>query len=456
MRLGTRIQLYITVMTVILIICVNIFVYIIFKHFSIASELNQLETRSINIIEEIKQSDNRTNEEIMNNGYILSDGYISVVNKNNKAIVNFTTNVDYNNIQQPFQSKQYKKTVAYKGHHFAMISLPIIWENGDVVNLQLYENVDFKYESFQILKWILIGSVILLLLVIFYLNRVITNIITQPILKLSKHIKETQETKDYQPVEVQQNDSYELRELSTSFNDMMNKLREHDEQQQAFIMNASHELKTPITVINSYSQMLQRFGKKDTQTLDESIHAISDEAKKMKYLTEQLLYYAQITKNKKENNLEYANIVDLIEEITHRLKHVYEQSIKVKVSCDTTEAWLDIALFKQLIHIFLDNAYKYGKSLIVVKISDNKHSFKIEIIDNGIGIPETDLPHIFTRFYRVDKARSRGTGGSGLGLSIAQEIASQQNINIDVISEMNIGSTFILTVPKGVKNETSC
>ena len=87
MRLGTRIQLYITVMTVILIICVNIFVYVIFKHFSIASELNQLEARSINIIEEIKKSDNRTNQEIMNNSYILSDGYISVIDKNDKAKV---------------------------------------------------------------------------------------------------------------------------------------------------------------------------------------------------------------------------------------------------------------------------------------------------------------------------------------------------------------------------------
>ncbi|MDN5603483.1 MAG: sensor histidine kinase, partial [Staphylococcus equorum] len=85
MRLGTRIQLYITVMTVILIICVNIFVYVIFKHFSIASELNQLEARSINIIEEIIKSDNRTNQEIMNNSYILSDGYISVIDKNDKA-----------------------------------------------------------------------------------------------------------------------------------------------------------------------------------------------------------------------------------------------------------------------------------------------------------------------------------------------------------------------------------
>ncbi|WP_261697928.1 sensor histidine kinase [Staphylococcus equorum] len=450
MRLGTRIQLYITVMTVILIICVNIFVYVIFKHFSIASELNQLEARSINIIEEIKKSDNRTNQEIMNNSYILSDGYISVIDKNDKAKVNFTTNLDYNNIQQPFQSKQYKKTVAYKSHHFAMISLPIVWEHGEVVNLQLYENVDFKYESFQILKWILIGSVILLLIVIFYLNRVITNIITQPILKLSKHIKETQETKDYLPVEVQQNDSYELQELSTSFNDMMNKLKEHDERQQAFIMNASHELKTPITVINSYSQMLQRFGKKDQKTLDESIHAIGDEAKKMKYLTEQLLYYAQITKNKTESSLEYENIVELIEEITHRLKHVYKQDIKVEVACESYEAWLNISLFKQLIHIFLDNAHKYGESLIIVRISDNKDSFNIEIMDDGIGIPESDLPHIFTRFYRVDKARSRSTGGSGLGLSIAQEIATQQNIVIDVKSEVNKGSSFILTVPKGV------
>ncbi|PTH03648.1 sensor histidine kinase, partial [Staphylococcus chromogenes] len=158
MRLRTRIQLYITLMTVIVVICVNILVYFMFKHYALASELNQLENRSINIMEEIKSSENQTNAEIMNHGYILSDGYISVVNQDNIAIVKFATDVSYNNMEQDYQANQYKKTIAYKGHHFAMVSLPIVWKNGEVVNLQLYENVDFKYETFQILKWILIGS----------------------------------------------------------------------------------------------------------------------------------------------------------------------------------------------------------------------------------------------------------------------------------------------------------
>ncbi len=84
-------------------------------------------------------------------------------------------------------------------------------------------------------------------------------------------------------------DTKELQELSAAFNNMMEELKIHDENQQAFIMNASHELKTPITVISSYSEMLKRFGKTREDVLDESIHAISDEARRMKYLTEQLM-----------------------------------------------------------------------------------------------------------------------------------------------------------------------
>ncbi|UEX90072.1 HAMP domain-containing sensor histidine kinase [Staphylococcus ratti] len=454
MRLGTRIQLYITLMTVVIVICVNMLVYFLFKHYALESELNQLENRSINIMEEIKASENQTNAEIMNHGYILSDGYISVVNQDDIAIVKFATDVSYNNMEQDYQPNQYKKTIEYKGHYFAMVSLPIVWKDGEVTNLQLFENVDFKYESFQILKWILMGSTLFVLLLIFYINNIIARVITEPILNLIQRIKETKDTKAYQPVEIQKNDSYELKVLSRAFNDMMYKLRAHDEKQQAFIMNASHELKTPITVISSYSQMLKRFGKKDEKTLDESIHAIHDEAQKMKYLTEQLLYFAQLTESKTERHLEYVNVACIVYEMVERMSKVYPQTLNVHNHMQQGEIWLDVPSFKQLLHIFMDNAHKYGKTRIDMTLTETHTHVFLSITDDGIGIPEEEIPHIFTRFYRVDKARSRKTGGSGLGLSIAREITTQLNIKIKVESQVNKGTTFTLIIPKGGPNET--
>ncbi|WP_105996033.1 sensor histidine kinase [Staphylococcus agnetis] len=453
MRLGTRIQLYITLMTVIIVICVNILVYFLFKHYALESELNQLENRSVNIMEEMKASENQTNTEIMNHGYILSDGYISVVNQDDVAIVKFATDVTYNNMELDYRAHQYKRTIDYKGHHFAMVSLPIVWKDGNVVNLQLFENVDFKYESFQMLKWILVGSTLFVLILIFYINNMVTRIITEPILQLIQHIKKTEDTKDYQPVHIQKNDSYEIKVLSNSFNDMMNKLKEHDEKQQAFIMNASHELKTPITVISSYSQMLKRFGKKDERTLDESIHAIYDEAQKMKFLTEQLLYVAQITENKTERSLEYVHLPTIVRELVDRMTNVYTHTLKVEDHTASGNVQIDVQSFKQLVHIFLDNAHKYGHTSINLILTETKQHVMLSISDDGIGIPQAELPHIFTRFYRVDKARSRKTGGSGLGLSIAQEIAKKEHITIHVDSEVNHGTTFTLTIPKEVNYE---
>ncbi|RIL49499.1 ATP-binding protein, partial [Mammaliicoccus fleurettii] len=104
--------------------------------------------------------------------------------------------------------------------------------------------------------------------------------------------------------------------------------------------------------------------------------------------------------------------------------------------------------FNQLITIFLDNAYKYSQSEIdLFLISKNKY-IEIKIKDYGPGIPEEDIDKIFTRFYRIDKARSRQSGGSGLGLSIAKELASKNQIDIQVNSKLGIGSEFILKVRK--------
>lgn len=209
-------------------------------------------------------------------------------------------------------------------------------------------------------------------------------------------------------------------------------------------MNASHELKTPITVIDSYSQMLKRFGKTREDILDESIHAISDEAKRMKYLTEQLLSFSKAAQARENFRPERLNIVQMAEEIKSRLEPVYKRNIHLRTLDSEIFVNADPDSLDQLLKIFMDNAYKYSSEDITIDIEKKDEAVMVSITDEGIGIPEEDLDKIFDRFYRVDKARARKTGGSGLGLSIADELAKVNGITLGVKSRVGSGTTFTL------------
>ncbi|PTJ64422.1 histidine kinase dimerization/phospho-acceptor domain-containing protein, partial [Mammaliicoccus sciuri] len=320
MKLGTKIQLYTTVMIVIVVILINLVVYFVYQKISLDSEVTQLESRGINIMKELQNTTKENvNTEAVLQSYLLSDGYITLVNKNDKKVIQISTDVNYKNIGEPFKNEQYKKVVNKKGNHFAMVSLPIIWKNGEVSNLQIYENINFKYETFDILKGILIVSTFIILIVIFLLNRIITQIILKPINELIIKMNKTKETKHYTTIGINKDDTKELKELSQTFNDMMLYLKDHDEKQQAFILNASHELKTPITVISSYSEMLKRFGKTREDILEEGIDTINDEAKRLKYLTEQMLDLAKIERTYHDLPLEKINLYKEIYILVKRL-----------------------------------------------------------------------------------------------------------------------------------------
>ncbi|SUM36862.1 protein histidine kinase arlS [Mammaliicoccus fleurettii] len=393
-------------------------------------------------------SDSDVNTEAVLQSYLLSDGYITVVNPKNKNIVQISTDIKYKNLAESYKNRQYKKVVDKNGNHFAMVSLPIILKNGEVNNLQIFENIDFKYETFSILKWILIVSTFIILIVIFLLNRIITQIILKPINELIEQMNKTRETKHYSKININNNDMKELKELSNTFNEMMLNLKDHDEKQQAFILNASHELKTPITVMTSYSEMLKRFGKTRPDLLDEGIDTINEEAKRLKYLTEQMLDLAKIERAFHDIVFSNVDIVSQVSNLTKKLSQVYKRKINVHTNENVLIGKINKESFNQLITIFLDNAYKYSQSEIdLFLISKNKY-IEIKIKDYGPGIPEEDIDKIFTRFYRIDKARSRQSGGSGLGLSIAKELASKNQIDIQVNSKLGIGSEFILKVRK--------
>ncbi len=241
----------------------------------------------------------------------------------------------------------------------------------------------------------------------------------------------------------------EFRELAEIINNMLRSLEDSFSQQTAFVGNASHELRTPIAVIQGYSNLLSRWGKEKPEIVDEAIPAIKKEAENMKTLVEKLLFLTKLG-NRYELNYSQYVLDETIEEIVNETRMIDTQHHIVLRKGKSTEIEADRELIKLTLRIFMDNAIKYtphGKSIeIGCSIIDGNVSILVK--DYGQGIDEADLPHIFERFYRCDKARGRQEGSTGLGLSIAKQIVDLHNGEIIVSSKKGIGTQFLIELPQ--------
>ena len=231
--------------------------------------------------------------------------------------------------------------------------------------------------------------------------------------------------------------------MGETFNKMIEILESNYEKQRRFISDASHELRTPLTVIESYTKLLKRWGKHDPHRLEEAINAIHDESIRMKNLTKQLLLLATNEQERATTLSEKINITAITMETAKKLSVAFDRDISVTTETEYFVLGSDFQL-KQVLFILIENGLKYSKAPIQINIEKDKDYIKLHFIDKGIGIPAEDLPHIFNRFFRVDKTRSRQTGGSGLGLSIAKSIIDAHNGKIEVASTINEGTTFTL------------
>ncbi|MNO61476.1 Signal transduction histidine-protein kinase ArlS [compost metagenome] len=241
----------------------------------------------------------------------------------------------------------------------------------------------------------------------------------------------------------------ELKDLAKTFNGMLDRIQEAYNIQNQFVSDASHELRTPIAVIQGYARLLDRWGKEDKEALEESISAIKSEANNMKELVEKLLFLARGDKNTQPVIMEEFDLNFLVDELLKETKLIDNDH---NISCDKNEVvkiYADEKLLKQAFRIFLDNSIKYTPKGGNIGISTYVNGNNVEIVikDNGIGIDEKDIPKIFDRFYRADESRTRETGGNGLGLSIAKWIIMKHKGKITVNSSLNVGTTIIINLP---------
>lgn len=216
-----------------------------------------------------------------------------------------------------------------------------------------------------------------------------------------------------------------------------------DKMKKDFVANASHELKSPITSILGYSQLISEGLIEDKNEVIDTSNKIEKEAKRMSKIVFNLLRLSSIENNQLRTigriNLE-KGIKDLVESIKLQIeKKDLEVDIDISSNMEIKMNEMD---FQDLFLNLIDNAVKYNKEGGHISIKADKKENYIEIEDNGIGISKENLSRIFERFYRVDKARSRKDGGTGLGLSIAKYVASYYGYTLDVSSTLGVGTKF--------------
>lgn len=242
----------------------------------------------------------------------------------------------------------------------------------------------------------------------------------------------------------------DLQSIEIALNNLLKSMKENEKRQMRFVSDASHELRTPIAVIQGYVNMLDRWGKEDEQVLTESIEALKNESQHMKDLVEQLLFLARGDSGRNTLNKVKLDLNQMVSE-------VWEESMMIDethkyVFRGTTPAYMigDVAMIKQSVRIFVQNAAKYSKEgaeiILAVKQEPGFVSYLIQ--DEGIGMESSDVVHIFERFYRSDEARNGETGGSGLGLSIAKWIVDAHSGTIQVVSRPDVGTRFIVRFPE--------
>lgn len=241
----------------------------------------------------------------------------------------------------------------------------------------------------------------------------------------------------------------ELYQLADTFNRMLERIQTGLEQQKRFAADASHELRTPITVIGGYADMLDRWGKNDPVTLNEGISAIKSETQNMHNLIEKLLYLARMDSGAIHLQRDEFDTKPLLEELAKETKLIAPEHTIILGDNPAALILADAQSIKQMLRIFLENALKYTpcKGTITISAVKELNWLRIHIKDTGIGIAPQDQNKIFDRFYRVDKSRSKDTGGAGLGLAIAQWITRMHSGRIELESELNVGTTIIVSLP---------
>jgi len=337
-----------------------------------------------------------------------------------------------------------------KETNYLIVSVPLVNSDGDIVGaLVMNKSMDYMVQNEDTFySYILIGGVVILALTI--ILAIFAHIyFSRPFKKMSNSLDSIIRESD---TLLPEGKSFaEVENITGKFNEVIGKLHSIDESRQEFVSNVSHELKTPLTSMKVLADSLNGSEDVPIEMYKEFMMDIGDEIDRETKIINDLLSLVRMDKSGAMLNVTPVNINELIDHILKRLKPIAEKA-DVEVVYESFRpvvAEVDEVKFTLVITNLVENAIKYNNEggWVHISLNSDHQFFYIKVEDNGLGIPEDSVDHIFERFYRADKSHSREIGGTGLGLAITKSSIAMHNGEIKVRSTLGEGSTFDVRVP---------
>ncbi|HEY2493427.1 MAG TPA: ATP-binding protein [Paenibacillus sp.] len=447
MKLRTKFTLLTSALVILILLSVDFVIYLLFINIATRNEIELLRNKSEQIIEKIGPlALMGTDKENQILGYLPEDSMIRIFNSDLKIVRRYQEEQDIDLNQIHLSSWNDSKLLDINGQKILVVRVPIQTDYNVIGVFEIVEKMDTLESNINLLVTILLfstgGAVLLSVIGASFLSKTLLKPISDSIVTM----REIESSLVFKKIPSRGQTNDELFHMTETFNRMMDRLEENFHKQQQFVSDASHELNTTITIIEGYANMLRRWGTNDQKIQRESIEAIYEESKQMRKMTRQLLDLASLQQNHSPN-IEKFDLVACCEQVSSLVKKLHSQSIVVH-SADK-EIWMvaDLTKIKQLLLILIDNALKYSNRSIEIQVTKDSTNIVIKVKDFGIGITEEEIQHVFERFYRVDTSRDRKTGGTGLGLPIAQSIVTEHHGTIRIESKEGAGTEVIVHLP---------
>jgi two-component system, OmpR family, sensor histidine kinase ArlS len=460
MSLKTRLLVITSAWLLLILLLFNSIAYYIFIHSVEKNEALHLVRRANLILKnpDIHNPLHWSSPELLNQ-YFLSEDIIRILDPEHKVQAQSGTDQRLIEIPASYTTKQQSTIFRSRGIVFAFIQTPVYSLNPDspnqqIATLEIGRNLSNYTDSQKVLVSILLWTSLgILIVTVVGGSFLYSKYVFKPLHQIAGAMQGVQKDGNFSRLpQAGDPNNDELIQLVFIFNEMIARLEAHSLRQNQFVLDASHELRTPLTIIESYSDLLRRWGGDDPELREEAIDTIHSEAIRLKGMTAALLDL--VVRNPADEKADWIdfNLTKLIDSVAQSLQVAFSRGIKVIYPQVLVP--FDIYLtgspekIRQLFIILIDNAIKYSDIDIQIDVQDEPLAVLVRIIDHGVGIPEDEIEVIFERFYRIDKARSRKTGGLGLGLPIAQNIVRLHGGTIAIHSTLGQGSIVTIQLNK--------
>jgi signal transduction histidine kinase len=372
-------------------------------------------------------------------GKILSKTFKSEDRQKNEALLNLE--------EMPLVVSSKKSS----GHYWVICSSKLEVKKADWGKLYIAQDITEEQLMFdKLLKNIVIVSLFLIaglaIVIAFYIKQSL-----RPLQTLSQLTQAISVDKlDRKKINLE-NAPSEIQELSQTFAEMLGRISQAWDDRRQLANNISHELRTPLTIVSGYIQSILKRGNNLTEMQKEALTIAASEAERTVQLLQDLLDLARLDNGRMSFQFEKVTAAEIVKEVAEMAEQYSDRQITI--NCDTNKnakIAVDVNRCKQILLNLIDNAVKYSPDdrPISIEVQSTETRVLIQVCDRGIGIPLAQQARIFEPFYRVDEARSRDVGGVGLGLSIVKTLVEGMNGLLSVRSELDRGSTFIVSFPR--------